>query len=144
MFYADFLGKSLKQDKGSRRPAPLQVTKTDPDPSLPPSRASGRRPSLAHAPSLIDDEDDEADEEQSASEPEEEPREEGEEPEPVIPEAPSAESEAEPEVAEESMDGAGEETVDASWAGFSFEEVEDDGEDREEDEALVIALGRPR
>ncbi|KAJ7506533.1 hypothetical protein B0H11DRAFT_1794394 [Mycena galericulata] len=49
-----------EKDRGHRRPAPLAFGKTDtdsPSSSTPPSRANGRRPSLRHVDSIVEDEE---------------------------------------------------------------------------------------
>ncbi|KAJ7167697.1 hypothetical protein C8R46DRAFT_1191771 [Mycena filopes] len=47
-----------EKDRGSRRPAPLAFKPDNPDPSAaPPSRANGRRPSLRHVDSIVEDEE---------------------------------------------------------------------------------------
>ncbi|KAJ7129197.1 hypothetical protein C8R44DRAFT_776139 [Mycena epipterygia] len=52
--------KQEKDQRGNRRPAPLAFGKTDGHPdssSNPPSRANGRRPSLRHVDSIVEDEE---------------------------------------------------------------------------------------
>ncbi|KAJ7098695.1 hypothetical protein B0H15DRAFT_901252 [Mycena belliarum] len=50
--------KQEKDQRGNRRPAPLAFSKSDPDSSsTPPSRANGRRPSLRHVDSIVEDEE---------------------------------------------------------------------------------------
>ncbi|KAJ7771084.1 hypothetical protein DFH07DRAFT_241274 [Mycena maculata] len=50
--------KQEKDQRGNRRPAPLAFSKSEPESSSnPPSRANGRRPSLRHVNSIVEDEE---------------------------------------------------------------------------------------
>ncbi|KAJ6561459.1 hypothetical protein DFH09DRAFT_1364409 [Mycena vulgaris] len=49
--------KQEKDQRGNRRPAPLAFGKADPDSSSAPSRANGRKPSLRHVDSIVEDEE---------------------------------------------------------------------------------------